>query len=185
MTPTPLRRKRHAAASGLVVGAAAADRGAWTATPSRAGPPPGARRRRARRRRGRGRPPPPPRRCWRGGAGPASPVSAADTANRRCSSAITGRMTDRFSLSECTSPSSRSNSSQPIHIAGLARRRRRRGCAVSARSPSCEQLVGGLPGQLPGAVGSRVNSIGNVKSPACGLRGLEGDHGATTLPGGP
>src|SRR5271156_2982142 len=44
------------------------------------------------------------------------PVSAADTPNLRCSSATTGRITDRFCLSDRTSPSSTSNSSQPIHI---------------------------------------------------------------------
>src|SRR5690606_19423528 len=44
-----------------------------------------------------------------------SPVSAADTPNRR-SSAITGRIADLFCLSECTSPSSRSSSSAPRYI---------------------------------------------------------------------
>src|SRR6201998_226812 len=44
------------------------------------------------------------------------PVSAADTLNLRCNSATTGRITERFCLSDRTSPSSTSNSSQPIHI---------------------------------------------------------------------
>jgi hypothetical protein len=45
------------------------------------------------------------------------PVSAADTLNLRCNSATTGRITDRFCLSDRTSPSNTSNSSQSIHIA--------------------------------------------------------------------
>ena len=44
-----------------------------------------------------------------------SPTSAAETANRRCSSATIGRTRDRFSLREWTSPRSRSSSSHPIH----------------------------------------------------------------------
>ena len=48
------------------------------------------------------------------------PVSAADTLNLRRSSATTGRITDRFCLSDRTSPSNTSNSSQPIHISGAA-----------------------------------------------------------------
>lgn len=54
--------------------------------------------------------PTPARRCRS-----SQPVSAAETANRRCNSATIGRTTDRFSFSERTSPSRMSNSSQPIH----------------------------------------------------------------------
>ena len=46
----------------------------------------------------------------------ANPSRTADTLNLRCSSATTGRITERFSLSDRTSPSNTSNSSQPIHI---------------------------------------------------------------------
>ena len=61
------------------------------------------------------------------------PVSAADTLNLRCNSATTGRITDRFCLSDRTSPSSTSNSSQPIHISAAevprSRRARRSGAS--------------------------------------------------------
>src|SRR5262245_40146253 len=77
--------------------------------------------------------------CW-------DPVSAAETANLRCSSAITGRTAERFCFSECTSPSSRSNSSQPIHIPPPSRRRC---CGGGLRFTEIEEEIGGLAGQLP------------------------------------
>src|SRR5271166_6808333 len=75
------------------------------------------------------------------------PVSAADTLNLRCNSATTGRITERFCLSERTSPSSTSNSSQPIHIVGSVA-----GCGRGRRDlcgPESQQHVGGLRRQLP------------------------------------
>src|ERR1700677_4266769 len=69
------------------------------------------------------------------------PVSAADTLNLRCSSATTGRITDRFFLSDCTSPSNLSDSGEPIHIPKISRK----------------ELVSGLvPGAEPGLVQALV-----------------------------
>ena len=191
VAPMPLRRKRQLGGSSADVSArltclsvspadvfqsscCAADPAAPTATRSRAARPPGARRRRAHRRRGRGRAdttatPTPARRCrsMRTGLG-------GRHANLRCSSATTGRTTDRFCLSECTSPSSTSNSSQPIHIAIVLRggcgSRRRRDWRRVAAAPA-QQLVGGAARQLPAVVGEDELHR-EEKSPACSLADL-------------
>ena len=55
-------------------------------------------------------------RCRPAGADRASRSRRRTRVNVRCNSATIGRTTERFCLSECTSPSSRSNSSQPIHM---------------------------------------------------------------------
>ena len=97
----------------------AAVRVAPKAIPSPAAMPPIARRRRARRRHARDRRTPPRCRVRRGGAGPGLP-SRRQTP-RICAATRRSRVgSRRFCFSECTSPSSRSNSSQPIHTPELS-----------------------------------------------------------------
>ena len=94
----------------------AATRAAPTAVRIRVAPRPAVRRRRAPSPRAPGRADTTPPRCPRAGAGPATRSRRPTPRSCRCSSAITGRTADRFCLSDRTSPSSRSNSSQPIHM---------------------------------------------------------------------
>ncbi len=132
-----------------------ADRAAPTATRTPGARPPAVRRRRARRRRGCGRrtttaTPMPARRCRsvRSGLGGRHAELALQLGDH-------GRTTERFCFSECTSPSSRSNSSQPIHIAVS----RPGGGEARGRVAEASSRFGGSPGQLP-ATWTGVNSIG-------------------------
>ena len=111
------------------------------------------------------------------------PVSAADTANRRCSSAMTGRMTERFCFSERTSPSRTSNSSQPIHIVASGGAEAAAAVAGSRCSSRVRRsTVGGLRVQLPSVGEGELHR----ESELAGLRvgGLEG-HVATRCRGRP